>query len=227
MKATPNNSEPDYQETNDASPGSFSLRAARRTRASFGMVAVVVLSAVGSCAFKFAAERNPLAFQGIFLMAFLGVALLMIRPLDRVQLANELRILAFYKSPRFYGTVVSISAGLMLIFAFATTPALQVKVRARLPSAGPAPAPLPEVPPVPAPPKPLAFPVLELTGVSLSGSRSAALINGRTLFIGEYISAVKLVEVREDEVVVELQGFQKTIPRNSHRAASGASPSPK
>lgn len=212
----PSDPESDDTAADEESPASVRLRAARKTRAASGLVAILFLSAFGSFAFSFAAERHPLAIQGIFLMAFLGVVLLMMKPAGRLQAASEFRILRYYKSPRFYGIVITISSGLVMIYAFVTTPATSVRARAYSQPLQPAPAP--------APPKALAFPPLELAGVILGGHRSSALINGRTLFIGEYIDAVKLVEVREDEVVVELQGFRKAIPRNSYRVPSIAAP---
>lgn len=196
------------------------LRAARRTRASSAAVAIIVISAIGCCVFRFAVERSPQALQGIFLLGFLGVALLIMERAVRPQEASDVRILQFYKSPRFYGTVMIISSGLVLIFAFVTSP---LPVTARIfkrPNAQP-PPPLPE----PAVVKPPEFPILDVAGVILSGSRSSALINGRTVLVGEFINDVKLVEVREDSVVVELQGFKKSVQRNLPRTSSGAATS--
>ena len=152
--------------------------------------------------------------QGVFLLGFLGVALLLMEPASRFHRANWLRILLFYKSLRFYGIVISISAGFVLIFAFLISPVVQVNARSPVQiveRATPAAAPVVEA----EPPKPPEFPPLEVAGVILGGSRSSALINGRTVLVGEFINDVKLAEVREDGVVVELQGVKKVIQRNA------------
>lgn len=202
------------------------LRAARRTRLSFAVVAIILLSAAGCAFFKFAAARNPLALQAVILFGFLGVALLVMEPASRLRRANELRILRFHKSPRFYGTVTSVSCALVLMFAFITEPTPRAKAKTLPPAVEApkvvAPDPAPEV--KAEPPKAPEFPPMEVAGVILGGNRSSALINGKTVMLGEFFNDVKLVEVREDLIVVELRGFKKEIQFGGRKRAFDVEP---
>ncbi len=204
---------PDESELNDPTSAASRRRAARRTRASSAAVGVAILTALGCCAYQFAVERNPQALNAVYLMGFLGIALLIMEPASTLQLADEVRILRFYRSPRFYGIVVAISAGLVMVFAFVFSPVLPVSARALVRPGHP-----PEQAEAPAQLAPPDFPPLEVAGVILGGSRSSALVNGRTVLVGEYINDVKLAEVREDGVVVELRGFRKFVERKTVRA---------
>jgi hypothetical protein len=56
------------------------------------------------------------------------------------------------------------------------------------------------------------FPPLQLQGIFFRPSNPSALINGRTLFIGDYIGEVKVVAIDHRSVKVELEGATKTIP---------------
>ncbi|HHY84159.1 MAG TPA: general secretion pathway protein GspB [Verrucomicrobia bacterium] len=68
-----------------------------------------------------------------------------------------------------------------------------------------------EPPPPPPPAPPLEFPTLRVRGLVCNGDRSSAVINGRTVQVGEVIEGVTLVAVEEDSITVELQGQRKTI----------------
>lgn len=195
------------------------LKAARKTRASAALVGIIVLTGLGCSAFKFAAQRSDTAILAIVLFGLLGVVLLILEPTARFQRANELRILRFYRSPRFYGLVISVSSALIMGFAFAMTP---IRATARQINGR---KPLPPVvraePVVKAPPT---FPCLKVTGVVINGRKSFALINGRTVQLGEYFSGVRLARVNEDFVVVELDGFEQTYPREPHAATPAYPP---
>jgi len=52
-----------------------------------------------------------------------------------------------------------------------------------------------------------------VSGVSLNGKLSSAIINKKTVLIGEMIEGVRLVGVLEDEVMVEFSGFTNRISR--------------
>ena len=212
MISDSNSDDTDRSETAAVLAKQERLKAARRTRTSAAVVAISFLATIGYCTLKFAAQGSPLAMQVVLLVAFLGVALLMMEPSARFQRANELRILRFYKSPRFYGIVISSSAGMVLAVAFLFAPAAQVRARHVQPVM------LPE--PAPAPPQPPEFPPLNVSGVIINGKKSSALINGRTVAIEERIDDVQLVEVREDGITVELHGYRRFIPREKAGAKS-------
>ena len=80
-----------------------------------------------------------------------------------------------------------------------------------IPNPPPASTP-PEVNPVPAPaPAPVTFPALKLQGIIYVASNPSALINGRTLYIGETIEAVRVVRVERESVVLEFGGQTNTF----------------
>jgi hypothetical protein len=60
-------------------------------------------------------------------------------------------------------------------------------------------------------PAPVVFPSLELRGMIESGNRSTAIINGKTLRIGDQISGVRLTAVSREGVTVELAGQSKVL----------------
>jgi hypothetical protein len=55
------------------------------------------------------------------------------------------------------------------------------------------------------------FPPMTLRGIVLNGAKSAAVINGQVLYIGEGFSNVVLVAVDSEHATVELQGQTKTL----------------
>lgn len=73
------------------------------------------------------------------------------------------------------------------------------------------PAPPTPPPPIPAPIK-VDFPPLKLQGIFFRATNPSALINGKTVFAGDYIGDVKVVAIERQRVKVELEGATKTIP---------------
>ena len=74
------------------------------------------------------------------------------------------------------------------------------------------PAPQPTVtpqPPAPAPPP--TFPDLRLQGIFYRPSNPSALINSKTVFVGDEIAGVKVVAIERTGVKVELDGHTKTV----------------
>lgn len=83
--------------------------------------------------------------------------------------------------------------------------------------AAPEPTPQPAVvpaPPVvlppPAPPKP-EFPVLQVQGIFYRPSKPLAVINGKSLSVGDFVSGVRIVAIEQKSVKVEFKGEAKTI----------------
>lgn len=78
----------------------------------------------------------------------------------------------------------------------------------------PKPAPVAVVPvekPQPPPPEPepepeVVFPELKVQGVVCSGARSTAVINGRTVQLGELFEGVRVVAIDPEGITVELSG---------------------
>jgi hypothetical protein len=167
------------------------------------------------CVYRLRFRENPFGIQAIILMGLVGLVLLGLGKSHASRRMSELAILGFYRSFRFYGTVVSVTASLLFVYALMLRP--PVPAQARVASVAPpvvvkpVPKSGPEKPPAaPVAPK---FPELKLTGVILNGSRSSAVINQRPVTKGEFIEGVQLVEVHEKNVVVEMNGFRKTISR--------------
>ena len=189
------------------------LKAAQRTRAAMTVVAVILLSIVSCCAYSIAAQWTARALVAVYAMAVIGIVLFLSEPKSDSQELNEFRILRFYSSKRFYGVVVAVTSGLVMVFAFVTAEPAHAKAR---------PMPVAVIPPPDSPPAEVAatpevtppeFPHLKVTGMILNGLQSSALINGKTIRLGESIEQVRLVEIREEYVEVELKGFRRYVPR--------------
>jgi len=206
------------------------VQAARRARAATALVSITILTAIGICLYRIIANRSPYSLQVILLMGLIGIVLLGMGRTAKSRRLSELAILRFYRSFRFYGVVVSTSATFVLVYALVVAP--NEKVRARENSA---PVVVAVTPPAPAPPDPVVelppsepeFPKLEVTGVIVSGGTSSALINNRTVLVGETISGVRLTRVSEDGVIVELEGAQKMVPRTKPASPTTSKTTPR
>lgn len=123
-------------------------------------------------------------------------------------------ILSFYRNPRYWASLLVTAAVVtQVVLPFRSPPAVIEVVRARpmVPKVEPPPAP-PLPPPAPEPEvRIIEFPDLQLSGVVLNGKKSAAVLNGRTILVGEHIGGVRLIDVTETQVVVEKDRFEKTI----------------
>jgi hypothetical protein len=192
----------------EQSPIKLRIQAARRARAAIGLSAIMLLTITIGCIYRLCFRENPLGIQAIMLMGLVGLVLLSLGRSHASRRMTELAILRFYKSFRFYGTVISITAALVFVYALMLKPAAPVEVRLV-----PAELPTPKLQSVMPVAPPTEFPELRLTGVILHGSRSSAVINQKTLKVGDCIDGVRLVEVHENRVVVEKNGLEKTISR--------------
>ena len=74
---------------------------------------------------------------------------------------------------------------------------------------------MPQPQPQPQPPPPAAaqveFPPLTLQGIFYRPKNPSALINGRTLFVGDQIGEVKVIAIEPRSVKVELHGAVKVL----------------
>ena len=71
--------------------------------------------------------------------------------------------------------------------------------------------PPPTAPPAPAaPPKP-EFPALQLQGIFYRPSKPSAVINGRTLGVGDQLGGVKILAIEPQAVKVEFNGETRTL----------------
>lgn len=110
---------------------------------------------------------------------------------------NPEAILTFYRRARFWGTVLLASAAI-------TQVVLPVRLgRPRVQEA------IQEAEPPPPVASPREFPNLDVTGFVLNGQRSSAVINGKTVMLGEDVYGVQLVAVTTEGIVVELEGQRK------------------
>jgi hypothetical protein len=203
----------------DPNPGETSpirqrILAARRARASAGVAAITFLTVISGCLYRLFFRDNPYGIQAVLLMGIVGIVMLNLGRTMKSKRMTELAILRFYKSARFYGSVISVSACLVFCYALVIGPKAEVRARTVIqPAPLPPNTPVAEIIPEPAFPQPPKFPKLELTGVILSGSHSSAIINTKTVRQGDWIEGVRLVEVRENSIVVELEGYRNTISR--------------
>ncbi|MCX8156399.1 MAG: hypothetical protein N3J91_08135, partial [Verrucomicrobiae bacterium] len=67
--------------------------------------------------------------------------------------------------------------------------------------------------PAPAPPPPanVEFPPLTLQGIFYRPKNPSAVINNRTLFVGDQIGEVKVIAIEPRSVKVELRGVVKVL----------------
>ena len=66
----------------------------------------------------------------------------------------------------------------------------------------PAPAPAPATPPAPTTP-PLSLPIaLKLQGILYSATKPAAILNGRTVFVGDVISGITISSIQPDRITL-------------------------
>ena len=76
------------------------------------------------------------------------------------------------------------------------------------------PVPPPPKPGVPAPPPPrpvVRFPDLTVQGLTVSGSNSSSVINGRVVHLGEQVEGVQVIEIDSEGVGVVLDGQTNRI----------------
>ena len=63
----------------------------------------------------------------------------------------------------------------------------------------------------PAAPKPVKFPPLKLQGITYRQTRSSALLNGRTYFVGDWVGDARLIAIGPTNAVLEMQGEQREL----------------
>jgi hypothetical protein len=83
---------------------------------------------------------------------------------------------------------------------------------ATIPAAAAAPVPTPTpvaAPGVPAalePKPPRTFPAVKLQGIAYRKERPSALINGKTMFVGEHVGEAKIIAIDPSRVTLEIEG---------------------
>jgi len=200
-------------EAGELSPIKLRVQAARRARAAIGLSTIALLTIVMGTIYRLWFHERQLGIQAILVFGLFGIVLLNLGRANSSRRMTEMAILRFHTSHRFYGTVISVSAALVFCYALSLKPKVEVKART-VEAVAPKPMAEPvKIATAPEPPQPPTFPKLALTGVILSGSHSSALINGQTVMTGDPIEGVILVEIQENKVVVQKDGFRKTISR--------------
>jgi len=174
---------------------------------------IIVLTALVFLVFSTFTAFRPYIPHTSIALGLCGVALYFRQRQKLGMNLSEDYVLHFYRQPRYWSFILLISAGLLftLCSTLLTTQKVQAKPQPPQPKRV---VQQPIAPPVeepPAPPISDGFPALKVTGVVVNGARSSAVINGKTVQLGEHTEGVKLVEVAEDGVVVELKGEQKDI----------------
>ena len=116
---------------------------------------------------------------------------------------------AFFKSGKYWGMILVFSAAILSVVAATrrTPPVLSVRARA-LPAVV---AAVTNAVTVTNETPTMSFPPMTLRGIVLNGAKSAAVINGQVLYIGEGFSNVVLVAVDAEHATVELKGQTKTL----------------
>lgn len=158
------------------------------------------------------AARN----RAVFALGGIGAVLLLTQILTYFRKTNAHKILLFYRDPHFWGLVTSLTAiatyiALPLIHPLQKPELIVMAAPAPAPAPlpEPAPAPLPEPQSEPEPIKPPSFPELQVRGVVLNGSRSCAVIDGKTVMIGEPVGEGTLATVSEGLITIDIRGFKK------------------
>jgi hypothetical protein len=82
---------------------------------------------------------------------------------------------------------------------------------APIPAAAPVTAPTPNATPIALPaalePKPArTFPPVKLQGIAYRKERPSALINGKTMFVGEHVGEAKIIAIDPSSVTLEIEG---------------------
>jgi len=123
--------------------------------------------------------------------------------------------LAFFWHKRYWGGILLSASAPIYFFSRCLMQEQPIQVppstrsRPRIVAKVPA-AALPTNPP----PAVVEFPELKVGGLIYNSERSTAVINKRTLGVGESIQGVKLVSVQPWGVIVEMNGQKKQISRN-------------
>jgi len=86
-----------------------------------------------------------------------------------------------------------------------------VQTRALKTNTPPATSSVPLLATAPQPAAPRPFPALALQGITYQGKASSALINGKTLFIGEHVNGAVIVNITPNSVTLEMDGESKVL----------------
>jgi hypothetical protein len=57
----------------------------------------------------------------------------------------------------------------------------------------------------------IAFPQLKVQGIFFRAKNPGALVNSKTVFVGDWVANAKVVEIRQDGITVEFQGRKKVF----------------
>ena len=175
----------------------------------FALVAVIAI--VGSVIISNVERLQPYLVHIVIGFAAAGLLLILlgrlkVKPLTapgaqadpRHVLIDPDRPLAFFGRLDFWGGVLVVST--LPIFLLSTS---QIRAKAHSHPAPP--------PPVKVVVPPVQFPPMEITGLVWNGEKSTAVINGRTLQVGDMFEGVKVVGFTSNAVTVELNGATKTL----------------
>ena len=133
-------------------------------------------------------------------LALLGILLWLVRLLQHLKDNTEDAVLHFYANPAFWGTCLLSAATLTFVSVRLTDPRPDV-VNARTV----------EQPIQPA----IEFPSLNITGVTLSGARSTAVIGNQIVSVGDSLDGLEVVKIFEDGVVMEQAGERRIYYLNT------------
>jgi Type II secretion system protein B len=111
-------------------------------------------------------------------------------------------------APEFWGAILLLSAGPIYLFTRIVNPREPAAPAVVVAPTPPPPAETNKPPPPPPPPE---FPSLNLEGFVYNGARSTAVINGKTVQLGESVSGVTVVAIEPDGVTVEFQGERRVL----------------
>ena len=184
------------------------LRHSRLTRLGAGVAVLCACTGAGGwiigALMRTQTGRNHVVI-GITVLGLILVAC-QLGAYGRTPTADE--VLRFFRNPHFWGVILlfasmTIYLILPLMWPLRATVVATIKVQAR---------PKAELPMgitnavenAEAEPE---FPPLQVMGIVLNGARSSAVINGRTVMLGESIDDVQLAEIAENGIVAKKRGF--------------------
>lgn len=180
------------------------LPEARRTRIGIATSTALIITGVMLGAFQWVEGLQLYLVLITTVLCVLGMALVLLHAARRIQTDTESSVLHFLQSPGYWGVCIIMAAVTTfgIVSLLFSQPAV-VHARAET-----------------VPLRVVEFPALKVQGVVLNGTRSSAIINSRTVHLGEKVEGAQLVEIFENGVAAELEGIRKIFLRDTIRSQS-------
>lgn len=110
----------------------------------------------------------------------------------------------------FWGPILVAFGVIILFIPYKAEEPVAARVAPAAPTA-PEPPPPPPAAPAPIEHKPAIFPAVKVNGIIHRPPKSAAVINGKSYFVGDYLDNARVVEITEKKVVLEIDGQRQSF----------------